>query len=192
MSLLEEIRRYRPEGEQEERDREVMLRYIPHNADCLERSNLIAHFTASIWTVNPARTRTLMAYHNIYDSWAWIGGHADGVEDLAAVAMRELREETGVRNARLVSRDILSLEALTVEGHEKKGVYVPSHLHLNVTYLAEADEDETLVVNEAENQAVRWWTFGEALRISKEPWFVRRIYPKLIERCQRPEWAAAR
>ena len=142
MSLFEEIERYQPVNEQEAQDKEVMLRYMAQNRDCFERENRIAHMTASIWTVNRERTKTLMVYHNIYRSWSWIGGHADGEEDLAAVAMRELWEETGVRGASLVSRDIFSLEVLTVEGHEKRGEYVPSHLHLNVTYLAEADDRE--------------------------------------------------
>lgn len=184
MSLYEDIRNYKPVNEQEARDKEVMLQYILHNADYLSRENLVAHFTTSIWTVNRERTKTLMAYHNIYDSWAWIGGHADGEEDLPSVALRELAEETGVRNASLVSRDIFSLEVLTVDGHEKKGKYVPSHLHMNVTYLAVADEHERLTVNEAENQAVKWWTFEDALKVSKEPWFVERIYAKLIAKCR--------
>ena len=183
MSLFQEIKNYVPLNEQEERDKEVMLKYILNNSDCLERKNLIAHFTTSIWTVNRERTKTLMVYHNIYQSWSWIGGHADGIEDLCSVAMRELQEETGVSNASLVSRDIFSLEILTVDGHIKKGAYVPSHLHLNVTYLAEADENEKLVVNEEENQAVKWWTFEEALKASTEPWFVENVYKKLIERC---------
>lgn len=187
MSLFQEIKNYVPLNEQEERDKEVMLKHILNNSDCLERKNLIAHFTTSIWTVNRERTKTLMVYHNIYQSWSWIGGHADGVEDLCSVAMRELREETGVSNASLVSRDIFSLETLTVDGHIKKGAYVPSHLHLNVTYLAEADEGEKLIVNEEENQAVKWWTFDEALKASTEPWFVEHIYKKLIERCKHGE-----
>lgn len=183
MSLFQEIKNYEPLNEQEARDKEVMLKYILNNENCLMRENLIAHFTVSLWTVNKARTKTLMVYHNIYQSWSWIGGHADGIEDLCSVAMRELQEETGVSNGSLVSRDIFSLEILTVDGHIKKGAYVPSHLHLNVTYLAEADENEKLVVNEEENQAVKWWTFEEALKASTEPWFVENVYKKLIERC---------
>lgn len=185
MGLFEAIRDYQPVNGQEAQDKEVMLRYLACNDDCLVRDNKIAHFTASIWTVNRERTKTLMVYHNIYKSWSWIGGHADGVEDLPAVALRELQEETGVRSGSLVSRSIFSLEILNVEGHEKKGHYVPSHLHLNVTYLAEADEKEALTVNEAENQAVRWWSLEDALKVPNEPWFVERIYPKLIDKCKK-------
>lgn len=184
MSLLEKIKSYKPVNEQEMRDKEVMIGFIEKNEDYLDRTNLVAHFTASIWTTNKQHTKTLMAYHNIYDSWAWIGGHADGIEDLCQVALRELQEETGVAHAKLVSEEIVSLEVLTVDGHVKRGKYVPSHLHMNITFLAEADESEDLIVNEEENQAVKWFTFEEALKASKETWFVEHIYPKLIERCK--------
>lgn len=183
-SLFQEIKSYRPTNEQEQRDKELMLQYMTQNEDYLERKNPIGHFTASIWTVNKERTKTLMVYHNIYNSWSWIGGHADGMEDLRSVALRELQEETGVENAVLVSQEIFSLEILTVDGHERKGIYVPSHLHMNVTYLAEADEKEELIVNKAENQAVKWWSFEDALKVSKEPWFVERVYKKLMEKCR--------
>ena len=185
MSLYEEIACYRPSNEQEARDQKQMLLFIEQNDNYLLRENELAHFTASVWTVNPEHTKTLMAYHNIYYSWAWIGGHADGEEDLCAVAMRELTEETGVQHARLVSRDIFSLETLTVNGHVKRGQYVPSHLHMNVTYLAQADESEQLTVKADENQAVRWLTFDEALAASTEKWMVERIYKKLISKCKK-------
>ncbi len=178
--LMEDVRAYVPCCEQEVRDKEQMLSFMCEHDDCLERSNLVAHVTTSIWTVNPARTKALMVYHSIYDSWSWIGGHADGVADLRAVALRELREETGVAGARLASCDILSLETLTVDAHMRRGQYVPSHLHFNVTYLAEADEDEVLIANDQENKGVRWFTFSDALAASSEPWMVEHVYKKLV------------
>ena len=154
------------------------------NPDHLYRENLTGHMTTSIWTVNKERTKTLMVYHKLYDSWSWIGGHADGEEDLCEVAMRELQEETGVTSARLVSEEIFSLETLTVDRHVKKGVWVPGHLHFNLTVLAEADESEELIPQEDENSAVHWWTFEDALEVSTEPWMVENIYKKLIEKCR--------
>ncbi len=182
MKLFEQVKSYIPTNEQEQNDKEQMLGFMQANENCLSRKNTVAHFTTSIWTVNRERTKTLMVYHNIYNSWSWIGGHADGVENLSEVALRELQEETGVKNARLVSEEIFSIETLTVDGHVKNGVYVPCHLHFNVTYLAEADENEVLVVNEDENQAVKWFTFEEALEASTEPWMVENVYKKLIQK----------
>ena len=182
MSLVNDIEKYIPVNEQEENDKEVMLAYIQKNSDYLTRENKVAHFTTSIWTVNKEKTKTLMVYHNIYDSWSWIGGHADGEEDLAMVALRELKEETGVESAALVNTDIFSLEILTVDGHMKKGKYVPGHLHFNVTFLAEADEEQALVVNDDENKGVKWFTFEDALKASSEPWMVERVYKKLINK----------
>ena len=184
MSLYHEIQKYTPVNQQEEQDQKLVLKYMENCSDYLDRENQIAHFTASIWTINPERTKTLMVYHNIYDSWSWIGGHADGMEDLRSVAMRELQEETGVRDAALLGGDIFSLESLTVNGHVKRGRYVPSHLHLNVTYLAEAREQEALIVNADENQAVKWWSFEDALRVPNEPWMITHVYKKLVEKCK--------
>lgn len=182
MDLFREIENYRPYNEQEERDRAVVLEFMKTVPDYLSRENKIAHFTASAWTLNRERTKTLMVYHNIYNSWSWTGGHADGEENLLAVSMRELGEETGVRAASPVSEEIFSLEILTVDGHTKRGVYVPSHLHFNVTYLIEADENEALTVKPDENRAVRWWNIEDALKASTEPWMVEHIYKKLVEK----------
>lgn len=184
MCLFQEIQEYTPVNEQEKRDREMMLQYMRCHEDCLSRDDPVAHFTVSAWTVDPARTKTLMVYHRIYDSWSWIGGHADGEPDLKKVALRELREETGIRDAALAGDEIFSLEILAVNGHQKKGRYVPSHLHLNVTYLAEADAAQPLRINPEENVDVRWWPLEEAVRVSNEPWMAEQIYQKLIRRCR--------
>lgn len=184
MGLYQQIKNYIPFNEQERKDREMMLRFMENNEDYLYRTNGVAHFSTSLWVVNSSGSKVLMVYHNIYDSWSWIGGHADGEEDLKVVAMRELTEETGVRNARLVSNEIFSLESLTVDGHEKRGEYVSSHLHLNVTYLAVAEEEEKLVVNPDENSGVRWFMKEEVLGVCSEKWMVERIYCKLMEKAR--------
>ncbi|MBQ9250662.1 MAG: NUDIX hydrolase [Oscillospiraceae bacterium] len=179
MTAREAIAAYQPWNEQEERDQAVILDFLDRYPDAFLRSNLLAHMTASAWVVNPRRNKVLLVYHKLYDSWSWTGGHADGETDLLAVALREVREETGVQKVRPVSPEIYSLEVLTVDGHEKHGAYVPSHLHMNVTYLLEADESESLRICEAENSGVRWFGLEEALDASTEPWFVERIYKKL-------------
>ena len=161
MSLKEDLLAYQPFNEQEEKDREVMLALLDNQPDIFERKNRVAHFTASAWLVNQAHDKVLMIYHNIYHSWAWTGGHADGDQDLLHVALKEAREETGITNLKPVSEGIFSLEMLTVDGHVKRGEYVSSHLHANVTYLLEADETDTLHIKPDENSGVRWVLTGD-------------------------------
>ena len=101
------------------------------------------------------------------------------------MALRELAEETGVASARIMPcgpGGIYSLEVLTVDGHEKRGCYVSSHLHLNVTYLAAASPDEPLCVKPDENSGVRWVPLEEVCALSTEPWMAARIYRKLIDK----------
>lgn len=193
MALIDDIRAYRPVNEQEQADKLVILRALENDPNCFDRSAQ-AHMACSIWTVDPTLTQTLLVYHNIYDSWSWIGGHADGGRDLAAVALRELSEETGMANAQLVDcgpGGVYSIEVLTVDGHVKRGEYVSSHLHLNVTYLAVADPREAVRMKPDENSGVRWAPIEDAVRLSTEPWIRDRIYRKLIDKLQDPAVRAA-
>lgn len=183
--LINQIERYQPFNEQEEADKFLILQWIRENDNAFLRENTVAHMTASAWVVNKDRSKVLMVYHNIYDSWSWLGGHADGETDLLAVALREVKEEAGISYVRPVSEEIFSLESLTVDGHVKKGKYVSSHLHLNVTYLLEADCEEVVSIKADENSGVAWFSPEEALKKSTEPWFVERVYAKLIEKTKK-------
>jgi 8-oxo-dGTP pyrophosphatase MutT (NUDIX family) len=179
--LRRAIEAYTPCNEQERRDRQLLLAALDRLDTPLTRDNPFAHFTASSWIVNPARTHVLMAWHNIYKTWAWTGGHADGESDLLAVALREAREETGIEHLRAVRTDIYSVEILPVNAHVKRGQFVSAHLHLNVTYLLEADEAQPLRPKSDENSAVAWRTLEAAAENREEP-FMAVIYRKLNEK----------
>ena len=164
------IRGYEPTCEQEAADRERMLEYIrlfPDNI--LTRDNPLCHFTASGWVTNAERTKVLMIWHNIYRSWAWTGGHADGEADLLSVARREVCEETGLKHIAPVRTEPISLEILTVPGHVKRGAFVSPHLHLNLTFLFCADDGQALISKPDENSGVQWFAPGEALTRCSEP-----------------------
>ena len=187
MYLKESIEKFCPYNEQEEVDRKIMLKYINDFDNILTRQNEYAHFTSSAFVLNKERTKILMIYHNIYNSWAWTGGHSDGDSDLLNVAIKEAKEETGIENVRPISRNIYSIEIINVNGHEKKGKYIASHVHLNVTYLLEADEDQKIKIKEDENSGVKWFPIDEILKVSSEPWVRDRVYAKIIDKMRKDE-----
>ena len=188
--LINQLQSYQSFNEQEEADRQVMLELLQTSDDIFYRTNLLAHFTASAWVLNKAHTYVLMAFHNIYQTYAWLGGHADGEEDLLSVALREVKEESGIHTVKPITEGIYSLETIEVNGHEKNGKYVPSHLHLNVTYLLEADDTESLHVKQDENSAVNWFPIDQVLDVIDEPWMVERIYKKLNQKLKEGNYAS--
>jgi 8-oxo-dGTP pyrophosphatase MutT (NUDIX family) len=157
------VRKYVPYDEQEEVDQKTILDFIVRNEDALLRTNGVAHLTSSAIVVDPTMTKVLFAFHNIYRSWSWVGGHNDGDPDFLAVALREAKEETGVRNIRPLTDDIFMLDVIYVHNHIKRGEYVPDHLHLNVTFLLVADDRDSLKVKHDENSGVRWFKIDEVL-----------------------------
>ena len=181
MNLQEQIKKFEPFNEQERADKEMMLEYINTFPDVLTRENKMCHFTASNWIVNKERTKVLMIYHNIYQSWAWTGGHSDGDDNLLHVALKEAEEETGLKYLKVLSDGIYSLEIVTVDCHIKRGKFVPSHLHLDCCYLLEADEKEPLRIKEDENSGVKWVDIDKVIEITNEPKMVL-IYQKLNDK----------
>ena len=182
MNYKEQINSYIPYNQQEEKDKEIMLKYIDIFDNILTRENEFGHFTASAWVVNKERTKVLMIYHNIYNSWAWTGGHADGDTDLLYTAISEVKEETGITNVKPIMNDIFSLEIIGINGHQKRGKYVSSHVHLNLTYLLEADENDRLFIKEDENSDVKWIKLDSVKDASSEKWLVENVYNKLNDK----------
>lgn len=180
--LISQVQNYVPVNEQEQTDKAILLCWLQNGGDISVRENLVGHLTASAWVVSPDRRKVLVAFHKLYGSWAWLGGHADGDWNLCRVAEKEAREESGIKTLRPVSPEPISLEILPVTGHEKKGKYVPCHLHLNLTYLFEADPDQSLQCKPDENSGVAWVDMDDLAEICGEPWFVERIYSKLVRR----------
>lgn len=177
-----EIQAFGAQTAQEENDQKIILGYINQFKDnILTRENEIAHITSSSMIFNHDITKVLMVHHNIYNTWAWTGGHADGDGDLLKVAIKEAKEETGLIKVKAMDNKIISIDILPVWGHVKRGKYVSSHLHLNVTYPLQASEEEDLVINEMENSGVKWIKIDEISKYSNEEYLIG-VYNKIIGR----------
>jgi len=188
MNYINDIKNYVPKDVQEAQDKKVILdciKLFPHNI--LLRDNEVAHITSSGFILNKSLDKALMIHHNIRDSWAWTGGHADGDEDLLAVATREALEETGVRVSP-ISECIASIDILSVFRHFRKGEYINSHLHLSIAYLFTANDEEKTIVKPDENSKVEWFPIE---KINEELFTDRDVYlyTKLV--MQAKKWLSA-
>lgn len=181
MNWKEAIKKYTACNEQEKKDKEIVINCFEMFDDILTRDNEIIHLTSSAFLINKNRDKTLMVHHNIYNSWSWTGGHADGEEDLLQVAIKEAKEETGINNIRKLCEDIISIDIIPVLGHIKRAKYISPHLHISVAYLIEADENDPLMVKLDENSAVQWIPLEEINAYSKEP-HMKKIYHKIISK----------
>lgn len=185
MNYIEELMGYHPKNRQEAADKQMILEYIGNFPDTiLTRENRFAHMTGSSMIFNEKKDKVLMVYHNIFHSWSWTGGHADGEADLLRVALKEAKEETGVKNLRVVQgkedqSPMAAVDVLPVWGHVKRGAYVSAHLHLNFGYLFEADEEEALRIKEDENSQVGWIRIKDIREKVTEPDMIP-VYEKLI------------
>ena len=106
MNLLSEIESFVPLTEQEAEAKQELLKLVQkYDKEILSRECEAGHITCSGLVLSPDLKKTLMAYHLIYQSVGWLGGHADGEEDLSGVAFREVQEETSVQKVYFLSRE---------------------------------------------------------------------------------------
>lgn len=179
MQLKEEIQAFRPYNAQEAEDQRVILAFLEQYPDTLFSRTSSAHFTVSAWIVNAERTKVLMIFHNIYRSWSWTGGHVAHEGELRSFALRKARQETGLQAVRPALDGIYSIEVIAANGYElPEGGYCSSHLHLNLTYLLEADETEEIRTDERETCGAKWFDLRRAAMLSNGSW-IRSVYEKL-------------
>ena len=182
---IEMLKNYIPYNEQEERDKQFFIE-CEKKEQILTRENDLCHLCSSALIVNKTRDKVLCIYHNIYDSWTWVGGHADGDDDMIFVAKKEIKEETSLQNFKLIYDQPISIDSLSVVGHFKRGKYVPAHIHLSFAYLFEADENDKIHIKDDENSNIAWFTFDEFISKSTELHMIP-VYKKMFEKIKKLE-----
>ncbi len=130
--------------------------------DAFLRTHLPGHITGSAWIVNEAHTKALLVHHAKLNKWVQPGGHADGEEDVFAVALREAREETGLANFS-ADQHIFDIDIHLIPARKD----FPKHYHYDVRYLLVAKDAQNIAVSD-ESHDVRWFDFDQIQNHTRE------------------------
>jgi 8-oxo-dGTP pyrophosphatase MutT (NUDIX family) len=150
-----------------EREMCALLRaFVRANPLCFERSLTAGHVTGSAWVIDPGGTLVLLTHHRKLNKWLQPGGHADGDPDVLAVALREVREESGLEDLRPLGKGIFDVDVHRIPARGSEA----AHLHYDVRFLVEADPLETLRPSDESNEMswlpldrVQEWTAEESV-----------------------------
>ena len=150
---------------------------VQHDAaDPFRRERLAGHFTGGAWLVDRAGARVLLTHHRKLGRWLQLGGHADGDRDLAAVALKEAEEESGLSGLS-VEPELFDLDRHWIP--ERRDV--PGHWHYDLRYVVRAGDDENYVVSE-ESLDLAWRAVGEVLDDPGSDESMRRLARKWLAR----------
>ena len=127
------------------------LALLDDGHDPFVRERIAGHFTAGAWLVSGDGRCVLLTHHRKLERWLQLGGHADGDVDLAAVALREAGEESGLSGLSLPSQSIFDLDRHWIPARGE----VAGHWHYDVRYVVRAGADEAFQVSD-ESLALAW------------------------------------
>ena len=150
-NLIQELIHYKSFDSVEEDFRQRFLKLLQNEADCFYRHLAHGHITGSALVMNPDASKVLLMHHRKLDRWLQPGGHTDGDENVARVAEKEAREETGLQSIRLLKASIFDLDIHRIPERKNE----KEHLHYDIRYIFQANPEEALQQNK-ESKALAW------------------------------------
>ncbi len=174
--MINTLQAHVPADGKERSDLAAMCVYASTLVEPFSRKQWPAHFTASAVVVDPSGERVCLILHGKLHRWLQPGGHVEPSDggDLAAAALREAREETGLD----VSLHVTAPRPFDVDAHviPAKGDE-PRHTHLDVRYAVVAKNPDALRHDPNETGGAMWLLFDDALKLADEP-ALRRLLEK--------------
>lgn len=149
--LTGQLETYQKKWPGEARTVQRIIDFIKSNEDCFESLLHAGHITGSAWLVDKSGTRVLLTHHRKLDKWIQLGGHADGDPDIRRAALREAREESGLKDVELVNAEIFDVDVHDIP--ERPGE--PAHVHYDIRYAARTAGSEEYTVSD-ESHDLAW------------------------------------
>jgi 8-oxo-dGTP pyrophosphatase MutT (NUDIX family) len=131
-----------------------VLEFLDNHRNFWQRDNSYGHITSSAWVVNEARDKVLMTHHKKLDIWIQLGGHIEAEDNTIYEACeRELREESGLKDFKLLSDEIFDID---VHKFPASANGFPEHFHLDIRLLFQASSEEEINFDVLESNEVAW------------------------------------
>lgn len=171
-SLLELLARYARRDAAAQTQAARFASFVSEHDDCLLRSCVPGHITASAWILSPDGTQCLLTHHRKLQRWLQLGGHVDGESEVQRAALREAREESGMQHLELLvpgrHLEPLDLDVHTIPARKQD----PQHEHWDVRFLLRALPGQELVISEESND-LQWIPVSRLTEFTAEESVVR-------------------
>jgi 8-oxo-dGTP pyrophosphatase MutT (NUDIX family) len=165
MDLLAEVVSFRPADPEEVQHHGAILELLRHGRQPFSRQSFEpGHITASCFIVDTSGTRLLLHHHRRLNRWLQMGGHVDPGECAADAALREGREESGLRVLALVVETPIDLDVHAIPA----GKGEPPHNHYDVRYLARTGSPEAITLDPGESNDLKWVDLAHAAELMDE------------------------
>jgi 8-oxo-dGTP pyrophosphatase MutT (NUDIX family) len=147
---------WEPASDEAELARKHTLELLADGPAAMTRAHRAGHVTASTLIVGADR-RMLLCLHGRMNTWMQLGGHCEpGDPTLAAAALREATEESGIEGLELdlepIDANIHPVRCRPADGEPTTGTY-----HFDVRFVAFAPPGATEQISE-ESHALGWFT----------------------------------
>ena len=173
-SLIHSLQSYSTLFVEEEIFKSKFLELLEHPGS-FYRDHLPGHITGSAWIVNEDLSKVLLVLHAKLGRWLQPGGHADGDENVLNVALREAKEETGLRNIQILSPVIFDIDIHPIPARKD----FPEHLHYDVRFLLQASERDLLAISD-ESTDLKWFPVDELRALTGNAPSIMRMVGKTI------------
>jgi 8-oxo-dGTP pyrophosphatase MutT (NUDIX family) len=162
--LLDQLHAYATDDAAEGEHRRAMVALLEAGDDVFSRDHFApGHFTASCYIVDDGG-RLLLHHHRRLNRWLQMGGHVEAHESPDVAALREGREESGLRDltnvAAIFDLDIHPIPAAKGE---------PDHAHFDIRYLARTSSPEAVTLDRTESNELAWVTLDRAAELMPGP-----------------------
>lgn len=152
--LLRKLYSYHTLDEKEQEALKETIAFVETHRDCFERSCSMGHLTGSAWIENFDGTKFLLDYHKKLRFWVQLGGHPEpGEHDILQVALREAKEESGLKSIICLSSEIFDISIYRFNDGKE-----PPHFHFDINFLLKAIDPKEEIKISDESEDLRWFS----------------------------------